>query len=431
MDMAGLSFGGIGNPYALAAFGVDENAQLLMRYRYIHEQLVRTGAGKIPDLEVWEVKGALGKHLYEDAESAQALRLRILELRTTAGRLEQVPSPALKLLFEELLHAKTDMELLVAIYDLLKPMLLDAYRRHMQETHQIGDQPTIRMMRTLAADLEEQIAWGKRMLRHLCEENVYPPADEFRGMLEQIITAAGGLDGRAPKSTKIPDRFRSKEAYRMPKQTKRDPRRMGPTSWVRTAVQPEPEEPKLKKLYAMMRNRQEEMSAVEMLCLVLFHQQSMPWEFTLDAARHLWDEVRHSMLGQAALEREGLEWRSLPQYVGGYDPLVEKLPEQNYIHLTIGVEEQLMKRPGKVAEYEFCRDEAKHDYMTQVQDYDWADEVTHASFGRKWGPELLNEDISFVREAAHQEVQDRNRKFAAFKEKQEVNAGGAGSATGY
>jgi hypothetical protein len=427
-----LSFGGIRNPHQLAKFGVDENVQRLLRYRYIHEQLMRTEAGKLPDLEGWEVKHAVGKHLYEDAEAADALRKRILELRTTSKRTEQVPSLGLSVLFEELLHARNDLEWMVASYDLIKPRLLASYRKHMQDTHQLADQPTIRVLRTVIADLEDQIEWGQRMIVHLREQNIYPNPEEFRSQLEDLITAAGDLDGQAAtKAAKIPNRIRSIEPYRMPKKVKRDPRTMGPTTWLRHGVQPEPEDHLLKQLFGMMRSRQEEMSAVEMLAVVLFYQKDMPWEFYLDSARHLWDEVRHSMLGQAALENEGLEWKSLPQYVGGYEPLINKLPSQSYILLTIGVEEKLMKRPGKVGEFEFCRDKVNHPYMTQVQDYDWADEVTHAAYGRKWAPELMNEDISFVREVAEQEVEDRKRAFAAYSEMHNAAGDGTGNKSGY
>ena len=59
---------------------------------------------------------------------------------------------------------------------------------------------------------------------------------------------------------------------------------------------------------------------------------------------------------------------------------------------------------GKKKEFEFCRDVAKHPLMEQFQDYDWADEIVHAAFGRKWSPELIGEEIGFVREIASKEL---------------------------
>ncbi|UOK56663.1 hypothetical protein MGI18_17715 [Bacillus sp. OVS6] len=110
------------------------------------------------------------------------------------------------------------------------------------------------------------------------------------------------------------------------------------------------------------------------------------------------------MFGQAALEAEGIEWMSQPQYTSDYDINAHKLPGAQYTWLSIGIEEGAMARTGKRAEYEFCRDEAKHPLMTQFQDYDWADEVVHANFGRKWAPDLIGENIEFVREVAKKEL---------------------------
>ncbi len=86
----------------------------------------------------------------------------------------------------------------------------------------------------------------------------------------------------------------------------------------------------------------------------------MPWEFYRDLARHLWDEVRHALFGQAALENDGVDWMSRPQYTSDYDVNAPKIPGAQYTWLAIGIEEGAMKRPGKAGEYEFCRDQAKH-----------------------------------------------------------------------
>ncbi|UUZ86154.1 hypothetical protein LJK88_23690 [Paenibacillus sp. P26] len=56
---------------------------MLQRYRFIHESLLRIAAGHLPAREDWNLKAALGKHLYEDAEAADQLRKRITEPRTS------------------------------------------------------------------------------------------------------------------------------------------------------------------------------------------------------------------------------------------------------------------------------------------------------------------------------------------------------------
>ncbi|MDF2960504.1 MAG: hypothetical protein K0S39_2239, partial [Paenibacillus sp.] len=401
-----LPFAGIQNPYALGQYGVEKNAKALQRYRFIHEGLLRTAAGHLPAREDWNLKAALAKHLYEDAEAVDLLRKRITELRTSPAVLNHEPDAALSLLMDELIQARNDLELTAGIYTVIKPAMLRTYKKHMTDTQQIVDQPTIRILRTLIADLEDQISWGGEMVSHLESSGVYPDgAAEFTAKLTEFLTSAGDIDGLQGKTTALPYRWRSYDAYKLPLKSVRDPRLMGPVTWARTSVANPPDDPVLKSLYAKMRVRQEEMTAAELIAGVIYSQKNMPWEFYKDLARHLWDEVRHALFGQAALESEGLDWMSQPQYTSDYDVNAPKIPGAQYTWLSIGIEEGAMKRPGKAGEFEFCRDEAKHPLMTQFQDYDWADEVVHAHLGRKWSPDLIGEDIGFVREVAKKELE--------------------------
>jgi len=400
-----LSYADIADPYAIGKYSVESNAKALQRYRFIHEGLLRIAAGHLPAREDWDIKAALGKHLYEDAEAADKLRTRITELRTPGAALQREPDAALGLLLDELIHAGDDLELMAGIYGVVKPAMLLAYRSHMANTQQIVDQPTIRIVRSILLDLEEQIAWGEQMIRHLRESGIYAHGgDAFQAHIASLLAAAGGVDGHEPKPSELPQRMRSHEPYALPRKSVRDPRKMGPATLARTSVPHPPDDPVLNRLYAKMRVRQEEMTAAELIAGVLYSQRNMPWPFYRDLARHLWDEVRHALFGQAALENEGIDWMSQPQYTSDYDVNAPKIPAAQYAWLAIGIEEGAMKRPGKAAEYEFCRDEAKHPLMAQFQDYDWADEVVHANLGRKWSPDLIGEDIEFVREVARHEL---------------------------
>lgn len=402
-----LRFAGIQNPYSVGEYSVEKNAQVIQRYRYIHENLITIAAGHLSAREDWNLKVALGKHLYEDAEATDKLRNRLSQLRTSPQFVNRDPDPSLSLLMEELIQAKNDLELTIGIYDVIKPALIQIYKKHIAETQQIVDQPTIRILRSILIDLEEQVEWGQEIIKVLLQTNVYPEgADEFREKLQSFLIAAGGIDGLQEKSFSLPHRWRSHNAYKLPIKSVRDPRKMGPTTFSRTSVSNPPENQIQANLLFMMRVRQEEMTAAELIAGVIFSQKNMPWEFYHDLAIHLWDEIRHALFGQAALEAEGIDWMSQPQYTSDYDINAHKLPGVQYTWLSIGIEEGAMTRTGKRAEYEFCRDEAKHPLMTQFQDYDWADEVVHANFGRKWTPDLIGENIEFVREVAKKELED-------------------------
>jgi hypothetical protein len=400
-----VNYAGIQNPYSVGEYSVEKNAKVIQRYRYIHESLITIAAGQLPAREDWDLKVALGKHLYEDAEATDQLRKRLGQLRTSTSFINRDPDPALSLLMEELIHAKNDLELTIGIYDVIKPALIQTYKKHIAETQQIVDQPTIRVLRSILLDLEEQVEWGQEMIKVIQQTNIYPEGpDEFKEKLQSFLIAAGGIDGFQRKSSTLPHRWRSLKAYELPIKSVRHPRKMGPTTLRRTSVPNPPENQIQAELLFKMRVRQEEMTAAELIAGVMFSQKNMPWEFYYDLARHLWDEVRHALFGQAALEAEGIDWMSQPQYTSDYDVNAHKLPGTQYTWLSIGIEEGAMTRTGKRAEFEFCRDKAQHPLMTQFQDYDWADEIVHANFGRKWTPDLMGEDIEFVREVAKIEL---------------------------
>lgn len=400
-----VSYTGISDPYRIGAFGVEENAKRLQRYRYIHERLLFVGAAQLPSRHNWDVKVAIGRHLYEDAEAADQLRARVHQLRSPQPAVGQEPDPALVLLMDELLHAASDSEWLAGVYTVIKPELAKAYLSHMCRTQQIVDQPTIRMLRSILLDLEDQLQWGKEAIERLRSEGSWDEAGaaSFCALLRSYIGAAGGMSGEAAKNAQLPVRVRSFAAYQLPKQSQRDAA-MGGTTLYRTSMGAEFDDPARQRLVGMMRVRQEEMTAAELLAAVIWSQKGMPWAFYRDLARHLWDEIRHALFGQAALEADGYDWHSRPQYTSDYDVNIEKIPGAQYAWLSIGIEEGAMKRPGKVGEFEFCRDEAKHPLMAQFQDYDWADEVTHAAFGRAWTPELFGEDLGYIREVAKHEL---------------------------
>jgi len=400
-----IKYAGIANPYAVGKYGVEQTAAVLQRYRFLHEGLLRTAAGQLPARENWDLRIAMCKHLYEDAEAAESFRVRIPELRTSSATLSKDPDPRLSLLFEELVHAQDDYEWAVAVYEVLKPAVLNAYKTHAAEAQQIVDQPTIRLLRAAILDLEDQLAWGAAWLAEQRESGApVDKAEPFAAELRALLDAAGGVTGEGERPTDLPRRRRSTTPYVIPRRSKRDPVRMGPTTWARTGVAPTPDDPVLRELTMKMRVRQEEMTACDLIAGVLYSQKNMPWAFYRDLARHIWDEARHAMFGQAALEADGYDWMSRPQYTSDYDVNAEKVPAAQYAWLSIGIEEGAMVTLGKKKEFEWCRDVAKHELMARFQDYDWADEVVHANLGRKWTPELMGEELSFIREVAQKEL---------------------------
>jgi len=76
-----------------------------------------------------------------------ALRTRVSEMREPPLGLEEVPDPALQVLFDEILAAPTTAELLAGIYEKAIPALDAALVRHLTDTNPLTDAPSVRVIR--------------------------------------------------------------------------------------------------------------------------------------------------------------------------------------------------------------------------------------------------------------------------------------------
>jgi hypothetical protein len=145
-------------------------------------------------------------------------------------------------------------------------------------------------------------------------------------------------------------------------------------------------------LVYMMGIRFSEINVAEGLSLVLCETPGMPWEFYFDISRHLWDEVRHSLMGEAAIESTFGSRDAVP--MRNYESVycMEASPLEQYATLGLEIEGGQMKYPvGKRGEWEFCKNAARHALMATFQDYDWADEVLHVNLAKRrlseWFPD--------------------------------------------
>jgi hypothetical protein len=212
------------------------DAKKLMRYLYFHQQLMWIGCGQLPARADWELKLGIGRHAYEDAMAASSLRDRLTKLRVTETRLGKEPDPMIELLFEEVLHASSDLEYTLLIYGYVKPELLRIYREHSRATQQIADQPTVRMLRSIIWDLEEQVEWGEKMIAHLrTKESLSEEQEQFIDWVKKVERLAGGFDGEGERSHSYPQPRRSGAPYELSRYTVRDAI-MGPSVYYRTGM---------------------------------------------------------------------------------------------------------------------------------------------------------------------------------------------------
>ncbi len=358
---------------------VDQCAARLHRFAYATERLMFLQAAHIISTPERDVKVLLARLQYEDSHHASQFKARLPELRVSKKKAYQAPDASLQIVFDEAMYAANTVELLAGLTQVFKPALLEAYRRYVNETNGLADYPTVRILKTVIAEVAEGLCLLDAAYDDVVDTSEkQAEAADWSAILRNLLAAAGGIDGTGEVGPNALQPIRATAPYLIPKELTRDD--TFPRVWDIIHVENERVE---ERLMQMIATRLGETTIAEALGFVLCEMKGQPWEFYADISRHLWDEMRHSVFGEAAAEdifdnRSTMpirDWESA--YLFRMDPL-------ELYAMLFGVEAGLMKYPpGKREEFEFCRDAARHPLMTTLQDFDWADEVLHVHIARR------------------------------------------------
>jgi hypothetical protein len=112
--------------------------------------------------------------------------------------------------------------------------------------------------------------------------------------------------------------------------------------------------------------------------------QPRPWAYTQEMCRQVWDEARHSMMGEAWLVHKGIDFTRVPLNIGFSLGLNTHATAREAHAALWWIEQGLMPgTTGKAYEWRTAR-ETGDPLATLYMDYDWADEVLHVHIGRRW-----------------------------------------------
>ncbi len=363
-------------------FGVEQASRRLRRMAYAKARLALLAAAHLNSTPEWEVKSALALHAWLDADHCAGLRRRVLELREPEPRLEEVPDARLAAALDEALHSRKTLELLTAIYVVLRPALLEAMKRYLRETNPLADHPSCRLLKRIVQEEREALEWGRAALAAVCDDaNARQQSRAWAGHLGAYLAAAGGVDGALPPpSAKLPVP-RATRKFVPDIVPRRDARFRGlfDTATPADAVYLDESRPVRERNLALFFKRVREMDVPEVLAGILAQTPGKPWHYYSDMFRQMWDEARHALLGETALEARGIAWSRLPINVTfSYKLARFCAPLERHI-LLYAIEQSLMPaRRGKRYEWEIAR-QARDPLSTTFQDFDWADEVLHVA----------------------------------------------------
>jgi hypothetical protein len=341
---------------------IDENVEYLKRYAFLERACMRTLAGWMPGVPEWEPKNEFGLHVWESADCADQIRARLRELRCYQP--ERNLSPLLETLAKELDYAQNSAEVMAGVYLVIKKRLLEAYRSHPDTTWTAFDNPTVKVIEKIIAISERHVAWAEKVFADI--------APNYPG-----VTGTGPTGGAPQRPDGHPLLLPWKECQRMPDWPIFDP-----------SVDIEPDRKLHPAEHRLWRFKHylNEITAAETLGSILWMTPEMPWEYQHNVSRHLWDEVRHSQLGQTRVQQLGLKISEVPQVVQIYNVMMTLPAVDQYALLTTVIEPNGM--PEKTINREHW-EEIGDDISAAAVSYDWSDENFHVRWGKKWTPVLL------------------------------------------
>jgi hypothetical protein len=366
----------------VGAIDIDANRRLLNRYRFVQHEGMRIFAGWLPKAATFELKCEMGRTIWEDALHVNALYLRLREIQSPA--FQQPSDPALGTLMSELLHAPDEFALALGVYRVVTPSLIEALARHEAATFPNSDLPSVHAIRHALLDLRAQLARVEPILDRAAKAGLIgPQARAWGKYVSQLLACAGGVDGLRARPQNAPAAPAGRTQFKAPLEAERDAR------FTNRAADPKPmpsEEDHDEHTIDEFERYATEMLAAETVALVIFQVPGMPWEFQFDTARHLYDEVRHCLMGYEWMRGHGIDPFQSPQYLHIYKWRSQFPPVMQYCMLTMGNEVHAFPyRHRRVAAHRKSGDQLSEQFVR----YDIADETQHVRFGRRWLPDLL------------------------------------------
>ena len=141
----------------------------------------------------------MGRHVWDNAQHADALGRRLPELRAPAHVSEPANEAFAAFIdaVEEAERPEQTVERLVGIYRVLKPHLLASYVAHLERANEVYEPPTRRILARCAEDERRHISAGLAVLRHLTRTPALEArANLWQARMEQLLEASGGVTGR-------------------------------------------------------------------------------------------------------------------------------------------------------------------------------------------------------------------------------------------
>lgn len=352
---------------------VHENARKLSILYTVEVELARLIGSWIARTPELPEKLTLARVLYEDAEHAQLLGQRLLELRVPEARLESLRCRSAPV-FARLERLDDPSLFLQELFRVVKPALLADYRRHLDAAPPYVDEPSVRWIGQILREEEEHLAAGLALLAERASGAGGAPSE---GLWQLEREDGGLLEGE---------------------HLGREPRPLASPVWPAavhklTSEEPAPAYPQAFET-AMRRCVHDlifsETEALDIFGRYVYEFAELPWQFSADAARIAWDEARHVELLLNVLDRYGGRVGEFPAKAPGYEEYVRQPTKLEKLIMVNVIAEGEISTDTQTQHREAFR-QLGDELSALFKDYEMADEVSHGQFGVRWARWLADQ----------------------------------------
>ena len=365
-------------------YGVDENKRRLLRFFYFERRLAQALGAWTLTIPDFEVKIETGRHIFWHGDAAKTLRERLHEQETRIEEIDAYRDAGIDRFIDEALSAADTPELLVGIHQVAGRALATAYRHHMDDTDQVTDAPTIRILQRILLDYEPMLAWADEAIESYIDGGVEQPRlTQWRWHLTRLLSSIGGVTGaddRTPEPAPLRCDATPFERGTVPMRDERFVTFSNTGDY--DVADGEPRHPH--QLYEtvrmhFLRTQRDEIDAIEAFGTFIWDIRFTDFDAEYHLARITWDEARHTEIGHMALSAAGYDPFELPNRLtsstcrGPMEPLYAMSEINRFGEVFV------IKTINRFIDEARERDDA---IMAHTADFIRADERTHVRKGR-------------------------------------------------
>jgi hypothetical protein len=389
-----------------------DTAQILKRFFFCERSLLVSQAAWIPAVAPLDIKTGLARFIWQNAETTDALRNRVFELRFPSRLLEEEGADrALIELFGAVRNSPSVPAFLLSIGKVFLPALRDSFHAYLEASDSIADGPTHRFLSLAVSEKTEQIAAFEQWSESARADNseLRDAALAWTQAVAKRLSDIGGVGIGPSSSSASVELLPGAKTYVIPDKPARDTR-----FWPCRFYWPDvvdPAYPYGEGMQLQLRSAISHLNEVWAIenggVMLSAFADILPWEWIHNAARWTYDESRHCRMGYERLMAWGLNPADIPLGTYIYESASGEDPIYRLGMLYFFETKNIRHKPARAQLFHAYGDAvSEHD-----MDFDWADETMHAGYGKHWLKELLA--VRGQDPTAYDQVRDRCEKLVS------------------